>query len=161
MSKRAIAIVAAVVVVAAIAFGGSGNSGASSSGTVPANTSASSASASVEVATVFGDPEVVNVMNGTGDRSIGTSANFRAAKADCTPENLATWYGQYVKDSKDNWCVIVFTDDERHGVYANAGMVQVGVGLDEQDDGSYMLCDDAGSTFYVYNSNTGELEEKK
>lgn len=120
--------------------------------------SASSSEASGSAA-VFGDPDIVNVTSGGGS-SIGTNAIFHAAKADCTLENLTTWYNEYVKNSADNWCVIVFTDDDAHGVYANAGMVQMGVGLDKQTDGSYMLGDDSGATFYVYDSDASALKEK-
>ncbi len=157
MRKLAIVLAAAVLALCLAGCGGSASKASSASASAAASASASSASAAA--ATVFGDPEVVEVKSGGGE-TIGTSANFYAAKADCTEENLSAWYADYAKDSKDKWCVIVFTDDASHGVYCNNGMVQVGVGLEKEKDGSYMLADSSGDTVtYVPDSSTGGLKK--
>lgn len=154
MSKKLMAVLAAAVALAAlVALGGcSGSESSSSASSAAASASSESEGAAAQDATVFGEPEVVDVLSGDRSKVVGTSANFYAAKADCTEEKLAQWYGEYVDGSGHNWCTIVFTDDPAHGVAARAGMVEVGVELEKDDDGSYGEVGSEGATVYVYES---------
>jgi len=159
-------IMALAIVAGILAFGlaGCGNSSASnvSSSSEASAQSATqvseSSSAEIQDSTVFGDPQIVNVLSGSGS-VIGTCSIFHAPKSDCTKENLEKWCAEYVQDSTDNWCVIVYSDDSDHGVYANNGMLQVSVGLEKDDnDGSYMVSESDESTLYVYDQKTKTLK---
>ena len=170
MFKKAI-IVALLLCMLAICFAGCGNSStkspSASASSITAQISESSSNASRSSGstpaqsseTVFGAPDVVNVKSGSGS-VIGTSANFYASKAECTKENLATWCIEYVNNSKDNWCVIVFSDDPDHGVYANNGLIEIGVGLTkDESDGSYEISSEDNTTVYMYDSKANDLIE--
>ena len=158
MSMKTIAIVALGCILAS-GLVGCGNSSASKVSSAQSSEQISeSSSEESHISTVFGDPQIVNVLSGSGS-VIGTSSVFHAPKSDCTKENLEKWCAEYVQDSTDNWCVIVYSDDSDHGVYANNGMVQVGVGLEKDDnDGSYMVSESDESTLYVYDQKTKTLK---
>lgn len=110
------------------------------------------------VVTVFGSPEIVSLKSGSGSGGVGTCAVFHADSSECTEENLNTWYREYVKDSSDNWCVIVYSDNSSMGVYASSGMVDANVYLDKNSDGSYSEGDDSEAIFYIYSSSDDVLK---
>ena len=121
--------------------------------------SASSKSSEAQAATVFGDPQIVTMKSGSGE-AIGTCSNFYAAKADCTKENLTDWYFDYVQNRTDKYCVIVFSDDPSHGVYAGNGMIEVGIGLEkDENDDTYSTISSNGSIVYFADSSAKELIE--
>ena len=157
MIKRAVAISALVGV---LAFGliGCGNSAATQKTSSAASVEPQQESASSD-SYIFGEPEIVDVMNGSNTKSIGTSSIFYAPKKDCTLENLAKWCDEYVMKSGDNWCVVVYSDDQNRGVYANKTMVVVNVGLEQdENDGTYSMVDSENADRYIYDSKTKTLK---
>ena len=56
----------------------------------------------------------------------------------------------------DSWCVILFTDNQGYGVYANESLVDVNVEIDSD----YMEGDDSDATFFVFSSDDA-LEDGK
>lgn len=135
----------------------SSSSSAVSSQATSASSSASSVASSTTSTTVFGTPKVVDVKSGDGSTSVGQCGVFHASTEDCTSENLAAWYADYVQKSGHNWDVIVYTNKSGYGVYAGAGMIEVGVKLEADSDGSYSVADSSGATTYIYDSATKSL----
>ena len=89
---------------------------------------------------------------------IGVCAVFHANSSQCTEENVATWYEEYVRFSAEDWCVVVYDDEPTHGVYArNDGLVEINVGLEKQYDGTYMEGDDSEASFYMYDKSKKTL----
>ena len=90
------------------------------------------------------------VMNGTKTERIGTYSMCYLLSADCTEETLAEWYAE-IKDKGYNWSIIRYADytgDENTGVYADNGLIEKGVHLDE--DGSILS---SGDTVYFVNED--------
>ena len=101
---------------------------------------------------IYANAAIVDLMNGFGTEKIGTISVTKAAQADCTDEALSDWYFNYVKNNPDcNYHVIVYTDVANKGVYANKGFIQKDITLVEESNGTYMLGDDAGSSYYTVN----------
>ena len=161
MNLKAIAL-AAFVGIVAFSFVGCGSSSASNASSESASSSQSAAQSSKTVSaesqslTVFGVPEVVNQRSGSGS-VIGTCSNFYASKDDCTLKNLAKWYSEYVKTSGDNYCVIVYDEDDEYGIAASAGIVRTDVALEKDTDGTY-LATETPETKYYFVKDSGELE---
>jgi hypothetical protein len=139
-----------------------GGNGDSSSSTI--NEPVVDNSSSVETADttpethLYDNAEVVNMMNGTGTEKIGTVTVIKANQADCTEDALYDWYVNYVKRHSDsNYHVIVYNDIENKGVYSNGlGFIQKDITL-TPDNGTYMIGDDAGSTYYTVDENAKKL----
>ena len=133
----------------------SANASSAQSSTSPASTSSTSVKNGYGITeatsnTVFGSPDRYEFRGET----IGV---FRASSADCSIENITTWYNQYVKYDMDAWDVVLYTDKPGFGVYAGAGMVEVNT----EFDSNYMTANSDGSTLYVFKSDSimqdGEL----
>lgn len=168
--KRIVLIAVSAVMV--LYLGGCGASDGADPSTSPSRSSTASAfseqsssassattAAASSVSTVFGTPRVVDVKSGNGATVVGKCGVFHASTEDCTPENLATWYGDYVDKNSHNWDVIVFTNKSGYGVYAGAGVIEVDVKLEADTDGSYSAVDSGDATTYIYDSGTQSLTE--
>ena len=136
------------VMLAAIFLCGCSSVPSSSAPSPSSEAPASSASrVSATADTVFGFPEQIEVKSGSGD-SIGTVAVFRAARSECSAENLELWCNQYLRWDMDNWAVIEYTDEPGHGVYGSGSIVEVDVSLASD----YSLDDDSGATLYIFSA---------
>lgn len=103
---------------------------------------------------IYADAEIVDLMNGFGTEKIGTISVVKASQAECTDEALTDWYFNFVKDNADcNYHIIAYTDVAGKGAYANKGFIQKDISLIEESSGTYMLGDDAGSTYYTVNED--------
>ena len=107
---------------------------------------------------IYDNAEILDMMNGTGTKKIGTVTVVKANKADCTEDALYDWYVNYIKKNADsNYHVIVYNDVENKGVYS------IGFGLIQKDititphNGTYRIGDDAGSTYYTVDETTKTL----
>lgn len=155
----ALAVFAGILAFGFVGCGSSSVSKASSDSASPSQSvsqSSESVNAESQALTVFGVPEVVNQRSGSGS-VIGTCSNFYASKDDCTLKNLAKWYSEYVKTSGDNYCVIVYDEDDEYGIAASAGIIRTDVALEKDVDGTY-LATETPETKYYFVKNSGELE---
>lgn len=145
-------------------WGGTGNS--SSSSTVPKPATIVDGSGAEEntedtdtsESHIYDNAEVVDLMNGTGTEKIGTITVVKVNQADCTEGALYDWYVNYVKTNSDsNYHVIIYNDVANKGVYSNGfGFIQKDITI-TPDNGSYMIGDDAGSTYYTVDESTQSL----
>ena len=108
---------------------------------------------------IYDDAEVLDVMNGFKTEKIGEMSVVRADESEVTEEVLADWYYNYVNQHDYNWNVIVYTDSNpTKGCYAIKGLINKDVLLDEND--TYSLSSDAGSTTYVPNNDGKTLKKE-
>ncbi len=109
---------------------------------------------------IYSDAEIIDLMNGFGTEKVGKKSVVRADQSACTEEALIDWYCNYVLEHTDcNYHLIVYTDNPAKGVYAmsGGGFIQKDITLIPDDDGTYSLGDDAGSTIYTINTETKAL----
>lgn len=108
---------------------------------------------------IYDNAEVVDLMNGFGTEKIGTITVTKANKSDCTDDALVDWYMNYVKNNSDsNYHIIVYNDNPQKGVYTmGSGFIQKDITLFAEDNGTYMLGDDAGSTYYTVDETAKKL----
>lgn len=138
--RRLFLIATGAVVASALMFGCSG----AQKQETQADRSEEPAAAQYEAPeTVFGKPDLELVKSGSGE-TLGTVAVFYAPREECTHENLDLWYGQYVKDGVDNWCVVKYSDSPYYGVYALGDMMEIGVKFDRDN----MVEDDSEAELY-------------
>lgn len=107
---------------------------------------------------LYDNAKVADLMNGFGTEKIGTITVTNANQADCTEDALLDWYVNYVQKNADsNYHVIIYNDVENKGVYSNGfGFIQKDI-IITPDNGSYMLGDDAGSTYYTVDETAKKL----
>lgn len=108
---------------------------------------------------LYSNAEIVDMMSGSGKNKIGTITVSRADQAECTEENLLDWYFNFVKVNNDSkYHVIVYNDNPNKGVYSSGtGFIESNTFLTEEDDGTYSLGDDAGSTYYTVDEENKAL----
>lgn len=158
-TKIAITPVAWLFAIILISVGGNGDSSSSTINEPVVDNSSSVETADTTPEThLYDNAEVLNMMNGTGTEKIGTVTVIKANQADCTEDALYDWYVNYVKRHSDsNYHVIVYNDIENKGVYSNGlGFIQKDITL-TPDNGTYMIGDDAGSTYYTVDENAKKL----
>lgn len=145
-------------------LGGSGNSESSSSSSEPVDNKISNISEeAVDDGVsrhIYDNAEVVDLMNGFGTEKIGTITVINTKQSECTEEALVDWYINFVKKNSDcNYHIIAYTDVAGKGVYSNAiGFIQKDISLIKEEDGTYSVGDDAGSTYYTVDETTKELK---
>lgn len=145
-------------------IGGTSNSESSTSKTESVDNSSTSIENAVEdtISTekhIYDNAEIVDLMNGTGTDKIGTITVIKAKQSECNEDALTDWYVNYVKKNSDcNFHVIAYTDVEDKGVYSNAlGFIQKDITLISEDNGTYSVGDDAGSTYYDVDETAKKL----
>ncbi len=116
-------------------------------------------------ASIYANAEIVDLMNGSGTEKIGTISVVRAEQSACTEEALADWFFNYVEQHSDcNFHIISYIDNPEKGVYAwGKGIgpfIQKDVALTEEEHGSFMLGDDAGSTVYSVDKDSKTISVK-
>ena len=112
-----------------------------------------------EKTSIYQDAEIIDMMSGSGTQKIGTESVVRAKQSDCTEEALLDWYFNFVKKNDDCKChVIVYSDIPNKGVYTGGmGFIQKDITLVPDEDGTYSMGDDAGSTYYTVDENANKL----
>ncbi len=107
---------------------------------------------------IYDKAKVKAVWNGSHDKKIGKYSIVKVDSEKCTEENLEDWYFNYVDKHNYNWCMIIYTDkDDNSGVYANVGMVEVGVIFEKDKYGDYYLGSSENSTMYTADDTDNSL----
>lgn len=108
---------------------------------------------------IYDNAEVVDLMNGLGTDKIGTITVTKAKQSECTEDAMIEWYFNYVKNNTgSNYHIIVYSDNMKKGIYTlGSGFIQKDVELIAEDNGTYMLGDDAGSTYYTVDESSKTL----
>ena len=108
---------------------------------------------------IYDSAEVVDLMNGLGTDKIGTITISKAKQSECTEDAIIDWYFNYVKNNADsNYHIIVYSDNTQKGIYTlGSGSIQKDIELTAQDDGTYMIGNDAGSTYYTVDETSKTL----
>ncbi len=107
---------------------------------------------------IYDNAQVKPVMNGVRTEKIGEYSIIRIASEEATEEALADWYFNYVSQNNFNWCMILYTDKENIGVYANNGLVEKDLPFEEDEYGDYSVGSSDNSTLYVP-TEEGTLKE--
>ena len=108
---------------------------------------------------IYDNAEVIDLMNGLGTDKIGTITITKANQSECTEEAIIDWYFNYVKNNTDsNYHIIVYSDNTQKGIYTlGSGLIQKDIELTAEDNGTYMLGNDAGSTYYTVDETSKTL----
>lgn len=116
----------------------------------------------VESTHIYDNAEIVDLMNGFGTDKIGSITVTKANQSDCTEDALIDWYFNYIKKHTDCNChFIIYNDNPQKGVYSlGSYFIQKDVVLVANTDGSYMLDNDAGSTYFSVNEDTKTLTKQ-
>lgn len=98
---------------------------------------------------IYDNAIVKDVMNGFRTEKIGEYSVVEIESSQVTEENLEDWYFNYVEKNDFNWSIILYTDKENEGVYANAGTISRDVTFDIDEYGDYSLGDCSKCITYV------------
>ncbi|NBI72145.1 hypothetical protein D3Z50_13950 [Clostridiaceae bacterium] len=98
---------------------------------------------------IYDNAIVKDVMNGFRTEKIGEYSVVEIESSQVTEENLADWYFNYVEKNDFNWSMILYTDKENEGVYANAGIIDKDVLFNVDEYGDYSLGDSSKSIIYA------------
>lgn len=97
---------------------------------------------------IYDAASVRPMMNGVGTDTVGEYSVIFADSQDCTEENLADWYYNYISKNDYNYYLIVYNDDESKGCYGNSIMIAKDVDIEKEDDGQLYLGDEENATHY-------------
>lgn len=108
---------------------------------------------------IYGNAEIIDVMNGSGDSVVGQYSLITADSSDISLEVLEDWYFNYIKVTDYNWYVILYSDmTDNSGIYGISGFIEIGVLFEEDEYGVYTIADSSTATAYCYPADDSTLE---
>ncbi len=104
---------------------------------------------------IYDDATIKDVMNGYHTEKLGEYSIVYISSDEATVENLADWYYNYVTVNDYNWCMILYTDNDKNkGAYAITGMVEKDVFFEQDEYGDYSMGDSSQETLYLPENGT-------
>ncbi len=101
---------------------------------------------------IYNNAIIKDIMNGIRSEKIGEYSIIEIKSDQINEEIIADWYFNYVEKNDFNWNMILYTDRENEGIYANSGIINKDVTFDIDEYGDYSLGDCSNCITYAPDS---------
>lgn len=98
---------------------------------------------------IYNNAIIKDVMNGIRSEKIGEYSIIEIKSNQINEEIIADWYFNFVEKNDFNWNMILYTDRENEGIYANSGIINKDVTFNIDEYGDYSLGDCSNCITYA------------